>query len=65
MKTECGICEYNGDMDSAPLFICFNCADAIRRLAWIRDRERQAAGASLGLSARTAATSEKVAAPHG
>jgi hypothetical protein len=64
MKTECGICEYNGDLASAPLFLCFNCADAIRRLVWIRDRERQAAEAPLGSSQRAAATSEKVAAPH-
>jgi hypothetical protein len=42
MKAQCGICEHNGDWDSAPSFICFNCADAIRRLVWIRTREQQA-----------------------
>jgi hypothetical protein len=31
MSAECGICEYPGDLASAPLFICLNCADAIRR----------------------------------
>jgi hypothetical protein len=64
MEAQCGICEYCGDLASAPLFLCFKCADAIRRLVWIRDRERQAAEAPLGPSCRAAATSEKAAAPH-
>jgi hypothetical protein len=64
MKAECGICEYNGDLTSAPWFLCFNCAEAIRRLVWIRDRDLQAAEASLLITHRTAATSEKVAAPN-
>jgi hypothetical protein len=64
MKAECGICEYGGDLASAPLFLCFNCAAAIRRLVWIRDRELQAAEASLGIAQRAAATSEKAAAPY-
>lgn len=41
----CGICEYRGDVADAPLFICWNCADAIRRLVRIREREQQAAAA--------------------
>jgi hypothetical protein len=49
MKTQCGICEYHGDWDSAPLFLCFTCADAIRRLVWIRTREHQAAEARLSI----------------
>jgi hypothetical protein len=40
MKGKCGICEYNGDLTSAPAFVCFNCGDAIRRLVWIREREQ-------------------------
>jgi hypothetical protein len=43
MNTQCGICEHHGDWDSAPSFICFTCADAIRRLVWIRTRELQTA----------------------
>jgi hypothetical protein len=64
MKAECGICEYNGDLASAPLFLCFNCAEAIRRLLWIRDRELHAAEASLGIAHRAAATPERAAAPY-
>jgi hypothetical protein len=65
MKAECGICEYSGDLASSPLFLCFNCADAIRRLVWLRDRERQAAEAPLAISQGAAAASnEKAAAPH-
>jgi hypothetical protein len=40
MKAECGICEYKGNLISAPSFVCFNCGDAIKRLVWIRDREQ-------------------------
>lgn len=41
MKAACGICEYNGNLINAPSFLCFNCADAIKRLVWIRDREQE------------------------
>jgi hypothetical protein len=64
MRAECGICEYDGNLDSAPLFLCFKCAEAIRRLVWIRDRELQAAEASLGTAHSATATSEKAAAPY-
>jgi hypothetical protein len=64
MKGECGICEYSGDLVSAPLFICFDCADAIRRLVWIRDCEQQAAEAQVATSQRATTTVEKAAAPH-
>jgi hypothetical protein len=50
MKAECGICEYFGDIASAPSFLCLNCAEAIRRLVWIRESERQAADAALAMS---------------
>jgi hypothetical protein len=50
MKDECGICEYRGEIASAPLFLCFNCADAIRRLVWIRERECRAAELPLAMS---------------
>ncbi len=63
METQCGICEFEGELQDAPLFLCLNCADAIRRLVWIRERERQAAEAPLAKSrgatageARTAAS---------
>jgi hypothetical protein len=64
MKVQCGICEYSGDLASAPLSLCSDRADAIRRLIWIRDREQQAAEAPLAMSQGAAATSEKAAAPH-
>jgi hypothetical protein len=63
MNTECGICEYKGDLANAPLFICLICADAIRRLVWIRDREQQAAEASIAISQLAATTRDKTAAP--
>lgn len=63
VKIECGICEYRGDPASAPRFLCPNCADAIRRLVWIRDRE-QAEGTQLAISGRATAFGEKAAAPH-
>jgi len=33
----CGICEHEGSLAEAPLFLCFNCCDAIRRLVWISE----------------------------
>ena len=39
MTAECGICEFKGRLQDAPLFVCFNCGDAIRRLVWIREQE--------------------------
>jgi hypothetical protein len=39
MKTECGICEFKGNLRDAPLFVCFNCGDAIRRLVWIQEQQ--------------------------
>jgi hypothetical protein len=63
MNAECGICEYRGDLANAPLFICLNCADAIRRLVWICDREQQAAQAPPAIS-QSATTINKTAAPY-
>lgn len=51
MNAVCGICEYRGDIADAPAFLCFHCADAIRRLVWIRERERQTAEVPLAMSA--------------
>ena len=62
MNAECGICEYQGDWANAPLFICLICADAIRRLVWIRDREQQAADAALAISQPAAGHRDKAAA---
>ena len=64
MIAECGICEHKGDWASAPLYICLNCADAIRRLIWIHDREQQAVTAQLAISQPAAATGDKAAAPY-
>jgi hypothetical protein len=50
MKNECGICEYEGEFANAPSFLCETCADAIRRLLWIREREQQASETPLSLS---------------
>jgi hypothetical protein len=63
MNAECGICEYKGDLHNAPLFLCLNCADAIRRLVWIRDREHQAAETPLAMSHPATTTGAKTAAP--
>ena len=40
MTMECGICEHKGNLREAPLFLCFNCCDAIRRLVWINECEK-------------------------
>jgi hypothetical protein len=63
MDAECGICEYTGYPGDAPSFICLICADAIRRLVWLRDREQQAAEARLAISQPAATTRERSAAP--
>jgi hypothetical protein len=63
MNADCGICEYNGDPANSPSFICLVCADAIRRLIWLRDREQQASEARLAISQAAAMTGEKTAAP--
>jgi hypothetical protein len=39
MTVECGICEFKGHLKDAPLFVCFNCGDAIRRLVWIHEQK--------------------------
>ncbi len=39
MTAQCGICEFHGRLEDAPLFVCFNCGDAIRRLVWIHEQE--------------------------
>jgi hypothetical protein len=65
MNTQCGICEYHGDWDNAPSFVCFTCADAIRRLVWIRTREQQAAEAPLAVSANRSAAWAKAASLYG
>lgn len=39
MTAECGICEFKGHLKDAPLFVCFNCGDAIRRLVWINEQK--------------------------
>jgi hypothetical protein len=64
MNAERGICEYQGDWANAPLFICLTCADAIRRLSWIRDREQQAAETPLAIPHLAATTGDKTAAPY-
>ena len=64
MKAECGICEYRGEIASAPSFLCFNCADAIRRLVWLRERERQAAEAPLAMTPMEKKAVQKTAATH-
>ena len=64
MNAQCGICEYKGELASVPLFICLNCADAIRRLVWIRAREEQAKTAQRAISQPVAAAADKAAAPY-
>ena len=64
MSAECGICEYKGDWTNAPLFICLNCADAIRRLVRIRSREQQAAESRHAISQAAAAIGDEAAAPY-
>ena len=39
MTMQCGICEHQGSLKEAPLFLCFNCCDAIRRLVWISEHQ--------------------------
>ena len=43
MTIECGICEFKGHLRDAPLFVCFNCGDAIRRLVWISEQKSDVA----------------------
>jgi hypothetical protein len=62
MNADCGICEHKGDPANAPLFICLICADAIRRLVWLREREQQAEEARLATSQTAATTRERTAA---
>jgi hypothetical protein len=40
MTMECGICEHKGNLREAPLSLCFNCCEAIRRLVWINECEK-------------------------
>jgi hypothetical protein len=39
MTSECGICQFKGPLEDAPLFVCFTCGDAIRRLVWIHEQK--------------------------
>jgi len=64
MITECGICEYSGDAASSPSFLCFNCADAIRRLVSIGNRRQENEKGSDAISQPTQVNREKNATQH-
>ena len=56
MTIECGICEFKGHLRDAPLFVCFNCGDAIRRLVWISEQKTDVALSIAEPSSAEAAT---------
>jgi len=56
MTIECGICEFKGHLRDAPLFVCFNCGDAIRRLVWISEQKTDVALSVAEPSSAEAAT---------